>query len=64
MMLLSSLIAVGSAVAGLYASYYGSVPSGAAIVLACSASFGLVWVIGRSADAARSNDLNASEHAL
>jgi manganese/iron transport system permease protein len=45
MMLPSSLIAVGSEVVGLYTSYSGSVPSGAAIVLACSASFALAWVI-------------------
>ena len=45
MMLLSSLFAVGSAVSGLYASYYSSVPSGAAIVLACSAAFALAWMI-------------------
>ena len=45
MMLLSSLFAVGSAVSGLYASYYSSVPSGAAVVLACTASFGLAWMI-------------------
>jgi ABC-type Mn2+/Zn2+ transport system permease subunit len=53
MMLLSSLFAVGSAVSGLYASYYSSDPSGAAIVLTCTASFGLAWMIqtlrGRSA---------------
>jgi ABC-type Mn2+/Zn2+ transport system permease subunit len=45
MMLLSSLFAVGSAVSGLYASYYSSVPSGAAIVLTCTASFGLACMI-------------------
>ena len=43
MMLIAALIAVGSAVFGLYASYYFSVSSGAAIVLACTACFGLAW---------------------
>ena len=45
MMLLASLIAMGSGVVGLYASYYGSVSSGAAIVLSCTACFGLAWTI-------------------
>jgi manganese/iron transport system permease protein len=44
MMLLSTLIAVGSGVVGLYASYYWSVSSGAAIVLCCTACFGLAWI--------------------
>lgn len=43
MMALASLIAVGSAVSGLYASYYGAVSSGAAIVLSCTACFGMAW---------------------
>ena len=44
MMLLSTLIAVGSGIVGLYASYYWSVSSGAAIVLCCTACFGLAWI--------------------
>ena len=44
MMALAALIAVASGVAGLYASYYFSVSSGAAIVLACTACFGAAWV--------------------
>lgn len=43
MMLLASAIAAGSGVVGLYASYYFNVASGAAIVLACTAFFILVW---------------------
>jgi len=39
----SVLVAVGSGFAGLYASYYLNVASGAAIVLACTTCFGLVW---------------------
>lgn len=45
MMLLAALIAVGSAIAGLYASYYARVASGAAIVLTCTACFGLAWLV-------------------
>lgn len=45
MMLLAALIAVASALVGLYASYYADVASGAAIVLACTACFGLAWAI-------------------
>jgi ABC-type Mn2+/Zn2+ transport system permease subunit len=50
MMGVATLIAVGSAVAGLYASYYFQVSSGAAIVLACTICFGVAWVwrMGRS----------------
>jgi manganese/iron transport system permease protein len=44
MMLIAALIAVFSAVCGLYASFYANVASGAAIVLACTACFGLAWV--------------------
>lgn len=43
MMLLAALIAAASGVAGLYASYYFNVASGAAIVLTCTAIFILVW---------------------
>lgn len=45
MMLLAALIAVASATVGLYASYYADVASGAAIVLACTACFGIAWAI-------------------
>jgi manganese/iron transport system permease protein len=45
MMLVASLIAVGSSIVGLYASYYANVSSGAAIVLACTACFGIAWVV-------------------
>ncbi len=44
MMLIASLIAAGSGVIGLYASYYLNVASGAAIVLTCTAAFILVWI--------------------
>lgn len=37
--------AVFSALAGVYASYYFSVSSGAAIVLACALCFGIAWLI-------------------
>jgi manganese/iron transport system permease protein len=43
MMLLAALMAVGSALVGLYASFYADVASGAAIVLACTACFGAAW---------------------
>jgi len=43
MMALASLIASISGVIGLYLSYYLSIASGAAIVLICTAIFGLVW---------------------
>jgi ABC-type Mn2+/Zn2+ transport system permease subunit len=43
MMLLAAAIAVISAIVGLYASYYADVASGAAIVLACTACFGMAW---------------------
>jgi ABC-type Mn2+/Zn2+ transport system permease subunit len=44
MMLVATLIAVGSGVVGLYASYYFEVASGAAVVLACTACFAFAWV--------------------
>ncbi len=43
MMVVAALIAVGSGVVGLYASYYFEVASGAAIVLVCTACFGAAW---------------------
>ncbi len=45
MMVVSSAIAVFSGVAGLYASYYLNVASGAAIILACTACFGAAWIL-------------------
>jgi ABC-type Mn2+/Zn2+ transport system permease subunit len=44
-MLVAALIAVGSSVVGLYASYYANVASGAAIVLACTTCFAAAWAI-------------------
>lgn len=44
MMLIASLIAAGSGVIGLYASYYLNIASGAAIVLACTLIFILVYI--------------------
>ena len=43
MMGLAAVIASISGVTGLYISYYWSIASGAAIVLVCTAVFGLVW---------------------
>jgi manganese/iron transport system permease protein len=43
MMTLAALIASISGVIGLYLSYYWSIASGSAIVLTCTAIFGLVW---------------------
>ena len=45
MMALAALIAAFSGVIGLYLSYYLSIASGSAIVLTCTAVFGLVWGI-------------------
>ncbi|MBA3873233.1 MAG: metal ABC transporter permease [Anaerolineae bacterium] len=45
MMLIASLIATASGVAGLYISFYQNVSSGAAIVLMCTLFFGLAWVV-------------------
>ncbi len=45
MMALAALIAAFSGVTGLYFSYYLSIASGAAIVLTCTAVFGIVWGI-------------------
>lgn len=44
-MLLSAVIAVLSAIAGLYISYFGHASSGAAIVLACTGCFLIVWLV-------------------
>ena len=43
MMAIAAIIASISGVGGLYLSYYLSIASGAAIVLTCTAVFGLVW---------------------
>lgn len=45
MMGLAAFIAIGSSLIGLYASYYADVASGAAIVLTCTAFFGVAWLI-------------------
>jgi len=47
MMLIAALIGVGSAIVGLYLSYYVSIASGAAIVLVTTACFGIAWVVSR-----------------
>ena len=47
MMLIAALIGAGSAVVGLYLSYYVSIASGAAIVLVTTACFGIAWTISR-----------------
>ncbi|HEX8683558.1 MAG TPA: metal ABC transporter permease, partial [Ardenticatenaceae bacterium] len=44
MMLLASLFSIFATVAGLLASYYGNVSSGAAIVLTCTAIFVLAFL--------------------
>lgn len=44
MMFLASLIAAGSGVFGLYASFYLNIASGAAIVLTCTLVFLLIWI--------------------
>lgn len=45
MMALAAIIAALSGVIGLYLSFYLSIASGSAIVLTCTAIFGLVWGI-------------------
>lgn len=54
MMLLAALIAAVSGIAGLYASYYFNIASGAAIVLSCTAIFALAWLAQRLRFAAAS----------
>lgn len=44
---LGTAISMGAAIVGLYASYYLNVASGAAIVLALTAAFGIAFVVGR-----------------
>ena len=45
MMVLAASIASISGIVGLYLSYYISVASGAAIVLTCTAFFGMTWLV-------------------
>ncbi len=45
MMAISAAVAAFSGVAGLYASYFFDVASGAAIVLACTACFGVAFIV-------------------
>lgn len=45
MMAISAAVAAFSGVAGLYASYFFDVASGAAIVLACTACFGVAYLV-------------------
>ncbi len=47
MILIAALIGAGSAIVGLYLSYYVSIASGAAIVLVTTACFGIAWTISR-----------------
>ncbi len=43
MMAVAAVIASSSGIVGLYLSYYLGIASGSAIVLTCTAAFGLVW---------------------
>jgi ABC-type Mn2+/Zn2+ transport system permease subunit len=52
MMAIAVGIALVSSLVGLYASYYLSVASGAAIVLTCTAFFGLAWLVRATRGAA------------
>lgn len=52
MMVIATLVAVGSSIAGLYVSYYFQLASGAAIVLACTVCFAAAW-LWRAAGRAR-----------
>jgi ABC-type Mn2+/Zn2+ transport system permease subunit len=45
MMLIAIGIAVFSSLVGMLASYYFGVSSGSAIVLTCTACFGLAWLL-------------------
>jgi manganese/iron transport system permease protein len=45
MMGIAVLVAALSGIVGLYASYYASVASGAAIVLTCTICFGVAWLL-------------------
>lgn len=54
MMTIAALIAAGSGVLGLYASYYLNIASGAAIVLVCTLVFLVVWGMQQLRNLARS----------
>jgi len=45
MMLIAAIIAMFSGAVGLFASFYLSISSGAAIVLVCTFIFGIIWII-------------------
>ncbi|MEA3439435.1 MAG: metal ABC transporter permease [Chloroflexota bacterium] len=45
MMVLGGIIAAASGVVGLYLSFYIGIASGAAIVLTCTAIFGITWIV-------------------
>jgi manganese/iron transport system permease protein len=53
MMLLAAVVAIGSSVVGLLASYHLNVASGAAIVLACAGCFGIASVVRAARRTAR-----------
>jgi ABC-type Mn2+/Zn2+ transport system permease subunit len=53
MMAIAIAIALVSSLVGLYASYYLSVASGAAIVLSCTLCFGVAWVVRSTQEAQR-----------
>jgi manganese/iron transport system permease protein len=55
MMAIAALIAAGSGVVGLYASYYLNIASGAAIVLVCTLAFLVVWSVQLVRNLSRSN---------
>lgn len=54
MMTIAALIAAGSGVLGLYASYYLNIASGAAIVLVCTLAFLVVWSVQQLRNQSRS----------
>jgi len=62
MMLISTFIAVGSSVVGLYASFYQGVSSGASIVLCSTACFMAAWLIRLGRTTIRPQALTAREH--
>ena len=45
MMVMGGIIAAASGVIGLYLSFYIGIASGAAIVLTCTAIFGITWIV-------------------
>ena len=48
MMMFAIGVAVGASIIGLYASFYLNVSSGAAIVLTCTVSFAITWLVQRA----------------